>query len=62
VQHDVVQIAELEQAVPANCGILRCDRFERSSSEIAREDDVYDVLRREALLRGDRIDDRDGTF
>src|SRR5207245_4296464 len=33
-----------------------------SSTGIARGDDLHQVLRREALLRGDRIDDRNWAF
>ena len=62
MQDDTVQIGDFEQAVTAYRGVLRRDGLQRSPAEIAREDDVYDVLRHEAALRADRIDNRDRTF
>src|SRR6185312_10260453 len=62
MQDDVVEITDLEEPVPAHGCIPRGDRFERSPAEIAREDDVHDMLRREAVPRGDRVDECDGSF
>src|SRR6266545_3811190 len=62
MQHDDVEIGDSEQAVPADGCVLRCHAFERAPTEIAREDDVDDVLRREAAYRRDRVDDRDGPL
>jgi hypothetical protein len=58
MEHDLLQLAETEQPVPPHRRISGRDRLERAPAQIAREDDVDDVLGREAPLRGDRIDDR----
>src|SRR5947207_15763159 len=42
-----------------NGGVFRRDSLERAPLEVRREDDVDDVLGREAAHRRDRIDDRD---
>jgi hypothetical protein len=62
VQDDVVQLVDGEQPVTAHGRIPGGDRLERPAAEIAREDDVDDVLGREALHRRDRVDDRDGPL
>src|SRR3954452_19127907 len=62
MQDDLVEVALVEQAVAAHGRVLRGDRFERATGEVAREDDVHDVLRRERALRRDRVHDRDRTF
>src|SRR6266446_6429778 len=62
VEHDVVELRAFEQPVAAHRGVLRRRRLERAPREIAREDDVHDVLRREGALRRDRVDDRDRPF
>src|SRR5690242_12712823 len=62
MEHDAVQVARVEQPVAAHGGIPRGNRLERASRQVAREDDVYDVLRAEAALRGDRVDDGDRSF
>src|SRR2546430_10471638 len=59
MQDDVVEVVETEQPVPADGRVLRVDRLQRASAEVAREDDVDDVLGREALHGRDRVDDRD---
>src|SRR6185436_356850 len=59
MQDNVIQVVEAEQAVSADGRVLGVDRLERASAEVAREDDVDDVLRREALHGRDRVDDRD---
>src|SRR5207302_789749 len=59
VQHDLFQLLDAEQAVAANRGVLRGDGLERTARQIAGEDDVHDVLGREAPNRRDRVDDRD---
>src|SRR5947208_3375657 len=59
MQDDVVEVVETEQSVPADGRVLRVDRLQRASAEVAREDDVDDVLGREALHGRDRVDDRD---
>ena len=51
--------ARVEEPVAAHGGVLRRDRLERAAGEIAGEDDVDDVLRRERALRRDRVDERD---
>src|SRR3954451_12271400 len=62
MQDDPVEVALVEQAVAAHGRVLRGDRFERATGEVAREDDVHDVLRRERALRRDRVHDRDRPF
>src|SRR6476646_4426652 len=62
MEHDLVEVALVEEPVAAHGRVLGGDSFERASREIAREDDVHDVLRRERALRRDRVDDRDRPF
>src|SRR4051812_10214816 len=62
MEHDLVEVALVEEPVPAHRSVLRGDRFERASRQIAREDDVHDVLRGECALRSNRVDDRDRPF
>src|SRR4051794_2281226 len=62
MKHDLVEVAFVEEPVAAHCRVLRGDRFERASRQVAREDDVYDVLRGERALRSNRVDDRDRPF
>src|SRR5438067_10877810 len=59
VHDDAVQLDRIEQTVAAYRRVLRRDAVERTSGEIAGEDDVHDVLRLELRLRRDRVDDRD---
>ena len=59
MEHDVVEIGGIEEPVAAHGGVARRDRLERAPGEIAGEDDVHDVLRRERPLRRDRVDERD---
>src|SRR5206468_7956258 len=59
MQDDVVEVIETEQPVPADGRVLRVDRLQRASAEVAREDDVHDMLGREALYWRDRVDNRD---
>src|SRR4051794_27466267 len=56
---DRVELRGVEEAVAADGGVVRRHRLERASGEIAREDDVHDVLRLQSALRRDRVDDRD---
>jgi hypothetical protein len=62
VQDDLVQFVHAEQPVALDGRVLGRDRLERSPAEIAREDDVDDVLRRGEPRRRDRVDDRDRTL
>ena len=48
VQDDVVQLVGAEESVTADGHVLRGDRFERALAQVAREDDVDDVLGGEA--------------
>jgi hypothetical protein len=48
--------------VTADSGIGRRDRLQRPPPQIGREDDVDDVLRRQAARRRDRVDDRNRTL
>ena len=47
VEHDLVELPQCEQPVPADGRVGRGDRLERPAPEVAREDDVDDVLRGE---------------
>jgi hypothetical protein len=58
VQHDRIELVHREQPVPADRGVGGADGLE-GAVEIAREDEVYDVLRDERALRRDRVHDRD---
>src|SRR5262245_10542420 len=58
VQHDLVQLADVEEPVSTHRCVARRHRLERPPLEVAREDDVNDVLRSEAAHRSDRVDDR----
>src|SRR2546421_5683399 len=62
VEHDRLELVEAEKPVAADGRVLRGHRLERAAAEIAREDDVHHVLRREASLGCDRVDDRDGAL
>src|SRR4051812_38714655 len=62
MQNDVVEIVEAEQAVPTDGRVLGVDCLQRAPAEVAGEDDVHDVLRREALHGRDRVNDRDRAF
>src|SRR3954454_16822168 len=59
MQHDLVELARVAEPVPADRDVARRHRLERAAGEVAGEDDVHDVLRRERPLRRDRVDDRD---
>ena len=58
MENDAVELVEREEPVPADGVVGRGDPFERAL-ELAREDDVDDVLRRQRAAGGDRVDDRD---
>ena len=58
VQREPLELVEVEQPVAAHGLVARDDVGERAV-ELGREDDVDDVLRPEAALRRDRVDDRD---
>ncbi len=62
MEHDVVEVGRVEEPVAANGRVLRGDRLERATGEVGGEDDVDDVLRAEASLRRDGVDERDGTL
>ena len=47
---------------PRTAASSRGDRLERAPAEVAGEDDVHHVLRRNAALGRDRVDDRDGAL
>ena len=59
MEHDLVELRAVEEPMAAHGGVVRRGRLERAAGEIAGEDDVHDVLRRERTLRRDRVDDRD---
>ena len=61
VQRDAVELVELEEPVAAHCRVLETAPLERPV-ELAGEDDVDDVLRPEAPLGRDRLDDRNRPF
>ena len=44
---------------PRTAASSRAHRLERAAGEVAGEDDVHDVLRRERAVRRDRVDDAD---
>ena len=54
--------AESKIRCPRTARSGRPDRLERASGEVGGEDDVDDVLSDEQALRGDRVDDGDGSF
>ena len=58
MERDAVELVDPEQPVPAHCLVPRGDVRERAV-ELAGEHDVDDVLRPEAPLGRDRLDDRD---
>ena len=62
MQDDLVQLVGREEPVAADGRVVGSDPFERAAAQVAREDDVDDVLRREAADRCDRVDDRDRAF
>ncbi len=62
MEHDAVQVADGEQPMSADCGVARRDGLERAPTEIAREDDVHDVLGREAADGRNRVDDRNRSL
>ena len=59
MQDDAVEVLHAEETVAAHGRVVRRHRLERTGAEIAGEDDVHDMLRREAAHRRDRVDDRD---
>jgi hypothetical protein len=59
VQHHAVELVYLEQAVTADRRVMRLHLLQRPTGEIAGEDDVDDVLRGEAPLWCDRVDECD---
>src|SRR6266550_1731686 len=62
VEHDVVELAGVEEAMPAYGGVLRGDALEGTAGEVGGEDDVHDVLPDEGAPGGDRVDDGDRPF
>src|SRR5262249_62354210 len=56
------ELTRLEERVPAVRRVVRGDRLERAPVQVAREDDVDDVLRVRAPPGRDRVDDRDRTL
>src|SRR5437588_7664410 len=62
MQDDVVEVVEAEQPVTADGGVLGVDCLQRATAEVTGEDDVHDVLGREALNGRDRVDDRHRTL
>src|SRR5206468_1298962 len=62
VENQAVEVRDREEPVTTHSGVLRGDGLERASSEVAREDDVHDVLLREAARRRDRVDEGDGSL
>src|SRR5439155_3753320 len=62
MQDDVVEVVEAEQPVPADGRVLGVDRLQGAPAEVAREDDVHDVLGRVATHGRDRIADRYRSF
>ena len=61
MERDALELVGIEQPVAAHCLVARDDRGERAV-ELGSEHDVDDVLRPEAALRRDRVDDRDGAL
>ena len=61
MQHDAVELVETEEPVAAHGLVVETTPLERAV-QLAGEDDVDDVLRPEAPLGRDRLDDRDGPF
>ena len=59
MQREALQLVEIEQPVAAD-GLVVGDDVRERPVELGGEDDVHDVLRPEAALGGDRVDDRDG--
>ena len=59
MEDDLVELGGGEETVSSHRRIARARSLQRPLTEIAREDDVNDVLGGEAPLRGDRVDDRD---
>src|SRR5262249_17780032 len=62
MEHDLVEFADREQAVAADCGVLRGHLLQRPAGKVAGEDDVHDVLACERARGRDRIDERDGPL
>ena len=58
VERDAVELLDPEEPVAAHCLVRRGDVYERAV-ELTGEHDVDDVLRPDAALGGDRLDDRD---
>src|SRR5712691_11470996 len=58
MEDDHVEVVDGEQPVAANGGVLRADRVERPSREVAGEDDVDDMPAGGRALGRDRVDDR----
>ena len=56
MEHNVVQLVELVQTMAAHRDVLRRDLLERPAGQVGGEDDVDNVLPREAAGRGDRVD------
>jgi hypothetical protein len=57
MEDDRVELVEREQAMASHGCVLGTHGFERTSREVACEDDVHDVLRGEHPVRRDRLDD-----
>src|SRR5262249_23618281 len=62
VHDDAVELPKAEQTMTADGIIQRGHELERPLAEVACEDDVDHVLRREAGRRRDRVDDRNRTL
>src|SRR5207249_12269246 len=56
------ELVRPEQPVAPDGRVLGGHGLERPAAEIAREDDVDDVLRGEGPSRSDRVDDRDRSL
>ena len=59
VQDDLVELVDARRAGGRGRPRPATSPLERAAAEVAREDDVHDVLRREARAGRDRVDDRD---
>src|SRR5437899_3798344 len=62
MQDDAVELVDCEQPMAAHGAVLRGHRLQRNPRQVAGEDDVHNMLRREAPHRRDRVDDRDGAL
>src|SRR5436190_16968102 len=58
MEHDVVELGRIEEAMAAHGDVSRGDALERASGEVGRKDDVDDMAPDEGAPRGDRVDHR----